>query len=214
MLPEEEDVGNNDSNIYNAMFNDREAFVAFFRNNRKQESWRDVMRAVVQTDKLRYWYCKFVNDEEELWSAIEDMDYCYEYCFWVKPRKELYSKITCDKLILKYLESIGKNILLSSRIKRDSTRYKACVAGYDYKATWSKITEKRWARAYVTNVRPRAELREYTEFTNDEWEKAVRKYKERCSEDSQINYRNGSRRTWKKGSSVDARVSYKMPRLY
>ena len=75
------------------LFDDREAFVDYFKKNDSQET-RD---SIIKTDKLRYWYCGWVEDREEVWVGITSDEYRYWYCKDVEDRKELWSKITDDE---------------------------------------------------------------------------------------------------------------------
>lgn len=104
-----------DSSIFDSVFDSLEEFMGFFETwgNDTQEN-RD---AVLKTDKLRCWYCAYIEDREylakelsadkyrlwycrhvadnpDVWCKIRESNHAYWYCQQIKPRPEVLKHIT------------------------------------------------------------------------------------------------------------------------
>jgi len=89
--------------MLNYLFTDVEKFVNFFSKNRGVRA----MRAVCRTDKLRFWYCRWVGDRKELWSKITDPYYAYRYCTEVEPRTEVTLVMDNSEWLHAYYTQLG-----------------------------------------------------------------------------------------------------------
>lgn len=96
-----------DDNIFDEFFNEFDAFCKFFRVSDSKES-RD---AVLQSDKLKYWYCKNIQDREEVWSSIEGDDWKFWYCKFVVARPELGDSIKGHRWAYSYRKLIEGLVL-------------------------------------------------------------------------------------------------------
>lgn len=85
--------------ILNILFNSIDDFLRFFRTdgNDTQEN-RDV---ILQTDRLRFWYCQHINDTREIWGEIKNSDWAMWYCQHIVVRPEL-EKLINDEHMPKY----------------------------------------------------------------------------------------------------------------
>lgn len=74
----------------------------------KREGKEDIdeLWKLLDTDVLRFCYCKEVKDRKELWSKITSSEFAYCYCLMVKDREELWSKIDDNYWAEKYCEKV------------------------------------------------------------------------------------------------------------
>lgn len=75
------------------MFSDSKSFIRFFKKNSTAEH----RKAVLTTDKLRYFYCRWVEDLENVWSEITEDRWLYAYCVTIKDRSSVNGKITSEQ---------------------------------------------------------------------------------------------------------------------
>ena len=78
------------SDVHDALFGDRYKFVAYFQ----QPHSMDTARRIVITDKLRYWYYRFINKDAPFGPISTDV-YRFLMCYWVE--RGTYSESMFDR---------------------------------------------------------------------------------------------------------------------
>jgi len=96
---------------------------------------KEIDISLVEDNYWIYYYCKNIQDKEELWSKLTNDMQIYEYCKYVKDRKELWSKMTNEAWIYSYCRNIQ-----------------------DRKELWSKLTDEQYINRYCRNIQYRKEL--------------------------------------------------------
>ena len=91
--------------MLNNLFDDRNKFTRFFRTNSNDT----LKNQIVTTDKLRYWYCRWVKDRKEFWAKIRESEWAYTYCVCVKDRLEVRRYITDPSYARAYCNSRGRD---------------------------------------------------------------------------------------------------------
>ena len=97
--------------MINELFDDEEVFVNYFKKNDSLE----LRKNIIKTDKLRFWYCRWVRDREELWSAISSDKWKYAYCLNVRDCEKVWLTITEDKWISRYCRYVKDRPILKAR---------------------------------------------------------------------------------------------------
>jgi len=107
--------------IMDALFDDRYALMHFFAKHDSPE-----LRArVLATDRLRFWYCRYVRDLKSVWENISEEEWLYNYCRYVKERKCMWRRITSELWLHSYVQHISPRKDIVRRLDAYWVLYKA-----------------------------------------------------------------------------------------
>lgn len=86
------------TSMYDKMFDDRETFVKYFRENDTKEN----REAMLKTSRLCLWYCRFIEDMPEIRSGITESEHAFIYCTYENNFPEVARHITEGSYVKMY----------------------------------------------------------------------------------------------------------------
>jgi len=107
--------------IYDALFDDGYELMEFFK---KQDS-PGLRDRILVTDRLRFWYCKYVRDLKSVWENISEEQWLYHYCKAVKERKCMWRRIHSELWLHAYVLHIGPRGHVVTKLNKYLNRYRA-----------------------------------------------------------------------------------------
>lgn len=97
---------------------------------------KELRKYVKDNNEYIYNWCRYIKDEQELWSRLTSDEFRYQYCVNIKDRKEIWAKLTRDIWIYNY-----------------------CRFVKDRPELWANLTNSEWIYYYCRYVKDRPELR-------------------------------------------------------
>ena len=84
----------------------------------KKHDTKQYRDSLIDNDEMRFLYCKYIEDREEVWSGIATDRWIVDYCVAIKDRKEMWLKLTEPGWIHVYISNCGSRPELQEVLRK------------------------------------------------------------------------------------------------
>ena len=100
------------ASIYDALLTHPAKFVEYFRKSDSANS----RKMLLKTNRLRYWYCMYIDDTPEVHNAIDEDVWKAYYCRAVADRQKMYNSLQDVDAILWYCRNVRYRASMVSKL--------------------------------------------------------------------------------------------------
>lgn len=119
---------------------------------------KELRKYVKDNNEYIYNWCRYIKDEQELWSRLTSDEFRYQYCVNIKDRKEIWQEIEDDSIIFLYCDNIKDRRQLWMKLTDQLYIYYYCRYVRDRPVLWQMLTDPNVIHNYCWNVFNRKEL--------------------------------------------------------